>query len=147
MAKQRRWMLIPPSPPDSLDCREFSPCFFPKLANYAHFSRFFLHKSDCRERTALAADGINRAVFSGAAISSPTSRESGSEHLAITNRTLCERDLTFGYCGSIAPKMTSADCRSRHPAVSKFLLLGNTEAPTSAGSNVVPAAHAKNSDC
>ena len=91
---------IPLPPPDSLKCREFLPSFPWKFANYAHFSPFLPDKSDCRERPALAVDGIDQAFFSAARTSSPTCRRFRSERLAIINRTLCEPHLTFPYCGN-----------------------------------------------
>jgi len=86
---------IPSSPPASLTCREFPSLFSWKAAKYGHFSQFRLDKSDCGERTVLAADDVDQAVFSGAEMSSPTCNRLRSEQLAITNRRLCERDLTF----------------------------------------------------
>ena len=38
---------IPPSPPYSLDYREFPRQFPIKFANYAHFLQFMTDKSDC----------------------------------------------------------------------------------------------------
>jgi hypothetical protein len=73
-----------------------------KFAKYGHSSQFLLDKSDCGEPTALAADSIDQAVFSGAEMGSPTCNQLRSEQLAITNQTLRERDLTFGYCGNPA---------------------------------------------
>jgi hypothetical protein len=43
---------IPPAPPASLNCREIPPAFPSKYAKDANFSRFFLSKPDCGERTA-----------------------------------------------------------------------------------------------
>jgi len=45
---------IPPSPPDSLDCREFPAQFPAKYVNYARFLRFLHEKPDCGERTTVA---------------------------------------------------------------------------------------------
>src|SRR5271168_1313731 len=56
---------IPPSPPDSLSCRE-SPSQLPtQFANSAHYSRFLPAKSDCRERTAMGFCALPSALFSG----------------------------------------------------------------------------------
>jgi len=72
---QRKISARLPAPPASLNCREFLSLFPYKSEEYGHFSRFLLGKSDCREGTALAADGIDQAVFSAAGMSSPTCKQ------------------------------------------------------------------------
>jgi hypothetical protein len=57
------------APPDSLACREFPPLFPWKDAKYGQFSRFFLAKSDCGERTAGKQLAPIRPFFSEAALS------------------------------------------------------------------------------
>jgi len=54
---------IPLSPPAILNCREIPPAFPSKYAKDAHFSRFFLSKPDCGERTARQRGGISLAFL------------------------------------------------------------------------------------
>jgi len=54
---------IPPSPPDSLDCREFPLHFQAKLANYARFSRFLPDKSDSGELASQGNGGYSYGLF------------------------------------------------------------------------------------
>ena len=82
------------SPPCSLNCRENPALVSAKLADFAHFSRFLLVKSDCGERTTVAVARTRPAFFSAAAIGSPTSSTSFGEDLAIGNRTSYEPILT-----------------------------------------------------
>jgi hypothetical protein len=67
------------SPPPSLKCREFPSLFAYKASKYGDCSQFLLDKSDCGERTVLAADDVDRAVFSGAEMSSPTCDRLGAQ--------------------------------------------------------------------
>jgi hypothetical protein len=83
---------IPPSPPCSLDCREFPPYFLAQLANFARFLRFLIGKPDYRERATYETRTIYKPFFSEAPMSSPTSSEFHGETQAIKNRA-------FGECG------------------------------------------------
>src|SRR5271154_6879621 len=86
---------IPPSPPRSLDCREFLPLFSAKCAKRARISRFFLDKPDCRERTAQQRRRSLSWLFSGGDMRSPVSRWASGECNAITSRKLGQSELTF----------------------------------------------------
>ena len=82
-----RRIRIPPSPPDSLDCREFLRHFPSNFANYAHFPRFPVVKSDSGERTLPTLRRITECFFSGAPLTSPTLNRAQSEALAIRRRS------------------------------------------------------------
>ncbi len=94
---------IPPSPPVSLDCREFLPYFSSNFAYSARFVRFLRDKSDCRERTAVAIALLGSAFFSEGSIRSPTLPISLGECVAITNRIAYETDLTSSRRNPLLP--------------------------------------------
>jgi hypothetical protein len=51
---------------------------FLKVREIRPFSQFLLDKSDCRERAALTADGIDGTFFSEAEMNSPTCKRSSA---------------------------------------------------------------------
>src|ERR1700751_3405912 len=86
---------IPPSPPDSLDYREF-PTFIPqKFANFGHFSRFLPAKPDCRERTASQRLALIRpfSLHWRSAVRLSTTHEANTERSQTEG--VAKADLTF----------------------------------------------------
>src|ERR1700733_2198734 len=86
---------IPLPPPRSLNGREIPRSFPPKYAKHAHFSRFFLSKPDCRERTTPLRTGSLSRLFSGGHTRNPVSQRALRECKAIRSRGFNHSELTF----------------------------------------------------
>src|SRR5579863_1945264 len=86
---------IPPSPPASLNCREFPPTLTAESAKCGDISQFLLGKPDCRESTASAVAAIHVPFSLKARRAVRLPRKAEANILRSQTECFTKRDLTF----------------------------------------------------